>query len=323
MIRFRGALFILMVVILQSLSVSAQWQGQITGVLTDNIVTFTGYSLPANAEVLVSRTFQGSCMDPDFQNRSIGQTSNIGNLVYTNEVLCAGVYEYRFTIGSLLYPVQIQYVRPAPNLADLPRGCGSKNLIQLGSLVQPTRDVAFWMLPTTGATSNNGNPLRTITSGVQVRVIDGPVCNADGIWWRVDYRFTFGEGIPSQNIGWIRESAKGVTQLAVVANSTVELPNVVTLSTTIPQATSLLSVQGIKMRSAPSVKDGESVRVDALKTGDGPVTILGQNGNGAFIQVQKGAIVGWICTHLADTNVIELNIDLPVTDESMNECFVK
>ena len=188
--------------------------------------------------------------------------------------------------------------------------------LQLGALAVATKNVGFWMLPSVGPESYGGEPLFVIKKDAQARIIDGPICNADGVWWRFEY--TLSE--TTHNVGWIREAVDNVVQLAPVAGSDIQLPSYPQLSTTEAQAFSLLEIPGIRIRSNPNVA-GE--RVDVLKLSDGPVRIIGQNATGTFIQVQKGEKTGWVCTHLTGNNFQQFQAVIPVTDQSTNSCFSK
>lgn len=283
--------------------------------LDGSSIQFSRFDLPPNTAAYLTKT--GPCTD-NWTDFYLGPTSNQGTLIFTDQPLCSGLYTYVVKVGEDVFTTSV-LLEATPIAPVLPNCVSNYPELQIGVLVQNTEEAEFWMLPSTGLESKNGKPLRIFESGTQVRIIDGPVCAEDHVWWRVDHRFEFGAGVKSQDIGWMAEEFNDRQRLTAVPNSTIEAPVYPELSQSEPQAVSLLSVQGIKVRATP---DPGGDRVTAIKTQDGVVKVIGKNGNGAFLQVSLvTGETGWVCTHLTLNNA--QNFEVPVTDSSTNECFAK
>ncbi len=283
-----------------------------------NTFQFARFNLPANTQAYLTKI--GPCED-NLTNFSLGPTSGQGTLIFTDQPLCPGTYTYTVTVGAQVFTTSVVSLVVDDSVpVPVNPGCVSNYPdLKIGALVQNTEEAGFWMLPSTGPESKNGDPLRVLDSGTQMRIIDGPVCAEEHVWWRMDHRFEFGAGVKSQDLGWMAEEFNDKQRLTVIPNSTIEPPVYPELSSTEPQAVSLLSVQGIRVRATP---DPGGERVTAIKTGDGVVKVIGKNGNGAFLQVSLATgEAGWVCTHLTRNNA--LNFEVPVTDSSTNECFAK
>lgn len=303
-------LLVMLLVICGCSGVYAQEQDtKISAHLDGQIVSFQGSNLPARTQIFETKTFLGSACGDNTMHQYAGVTNDLGTFFLQQSQMCAGTYSYLFEIAGVYYTVVV-----TPPLVTQPL-CVTKSGLQKGSLAIVTRNAGFWMLPSIGPESHNGNPLRVIPIGDQMRVIEDPICNIDGTWLRVRYA----PGTKNENIGWIRESVGGILQLGVTSGSTLESRNYPELSQTEPEALSLLSI-GIRMRSSPDVL---ASRVGALHLSDGPVKILGRNGNGAFILVQNGTDIGWVCTHLTINTLSVFKEIVPVVDASTNECFLK
>lgn len=277
-------------------------------------VQFTGSGLAPSTVVYATKMAVDPACRDTYEHLPIMPTTAQGTFQLADTLSCETGYTYLFSIGKKEYTVAV--TQAVIDSTAEPTPCVSLVGLQLGGLAVATKNVGFWMLPSVGPESYGGEPLFVIKKDSQARIIDGPICNEEGVWWRFEYVLSE----TTHNVGWIREAVDDVVQLAAVEGGDIQLPNYPQLSTSEAQAFSLLEIPGIRIRNIPDVA-GE--RVDVLKLSDGPVRIIGQNASGTFIQVQKGDKVGWVCTHLTGSNFQQFQSVIPVTDQSTNSCFSK
>lgn len=282
-------------------------------------VTFFGSGFAAYTPFGFSRTLlNGGCVQYQNGTWQLGAVSYQGTFVFADQV-CAGVYAYAILVGSqsFSYFVQTEPVssQPVPT-------CNQSYSLQVGMKVGSTKSIEGWMEPGKSVHSYGGEPIFKYVAGKEFTLIEGPVCNKLGTWWRLSDRFTFdhlGQPTPSERIFWTLDETNGTKTLFQLPNTAIEMISYPLFSQSYPEAVSVLSVQGQRVFDNPTLNGS---RVAALKRADGLVQVTGINASGTFLKVHLASgQEGWICAQFTKNNVPLFYV--PVVDQSTEECYIK
>ena len=284
------------------------------------VVTISGQQFVPYAPLSFSRSVvSGGCYQFPNGTWSLGNISSTGTFVFSDQV-CDGVYVYSVTAGSqhTQFTVSVGNVQ----IPTLEPSCGQGFSVAVGMQVATTKSVYGWMEPNMGAHSYGGEPIARYVAGTALTVIQGPICNEHGIWWRVSKRFSFdhyGEKIFSETVAWVLDETNGSKTLFHLQGTPSESIIYPLFGYQYPEAVSVMSIQGQRVFDNPTLYGS---RVAALKTANGLVPVIGTNASGTFLKIRlPSGKEGWICSHLTVNNVSSFYV--PVLDQSANECYRK
>lgn len=319
-----GGVLLVALLIFSENVVFAQQYGIVSYSITQTngtpIVTIHGQQFMPFAPLSFSRaTINGGCSQFPSSTWELGTTSSSGTFVFSDQV-CYGTYWYSITAGSQY--VQLSISIGTGGMPILQPSCGEGWNITPGMQVATTKSVYGWMEPNMGEHSYGGEPIARYVAGTALTVIQGPICNEIGVWWRVSKHFSFyhnGEQIFSETVAWVLDETNNSKTLFHLQGTPIESIIYPFFGYQYPEAVSVMSIQGQRVFDNPTLLGS---RVAALKTANGSVQVIGTNASGTFLKIRLvGGKEGWICSHLTVNNVRSFYV--PVIDQSANECYRK